>query len=63
MGSLFKSPEMPKSYLPKPEVPAQPQVESAEDLAKLAKKRQGRQATVITGDLEPLDIGKKTLLG
>ncbi len=63
MGSLFKQPEMPKTAMPTPEVPARPEVESAEDIQKLAKKRKGRGATILTGELEPMDIGKRTLLG
>lgn len=63
MPSLFKKPEMPKTALPKPEVPAVPQMESAEDIAKLAKRRRGRGQTILAGELEPLDIGKRTLLG
>ena len=63
MPSLFKKPEMPKTTMPKPEVPPMPEVESAEDIVKMAKKRRGKAATVITGELEPMDIGKRTLLG
>lgn len=60
---LFEGPESPKMAIPKPEVPAIPQTEGPEDIAKLMKKRSGRQATILTGDLEPMDIGKRRLLG
>ena len=63
MGSLFAKPKMPKTAIPKPEVPPMPEVESAEDITKWYKKRRGRQATILAGELEPLDIGKRTLLG
>jgi len=63
MGSLFKPPEMPKTTISKPTVLPTPEVESAEDISKMYKKRYGRSATILTGDLEPLDIGKRRLLG
>jgi hypothetical protein len=63
MGSLFRAPEVPKMSMPTPEVPAVPQVEGAEDIAKLMKRRRGRQATILAGSLEPTDIGKRYLLG
>jgi len=63
MGSMFSKPKMPKTQMPSAEVPAVPQVESAEDLSKMLKMRAGRGRTVMTGDLEPEDIGKKKLLG
>ena len=63
MGSMFSKPKMPKTQMPSPEVPAVPQTESAEDLSKMLKMRSGRGRTVMTGELEPVDIGKKKLLG
>ena len=63
MGSIFSKPKMPKTQMPSAETPAVPQVESAEDLSKMLKMRSGRGKTIMTGDLEPMDIGKKTLLG
>lgn len=63
MGSMFKAPKAPKTQMPSPEAPAAPQVESAEDLSKMLKRRSGRGKTVMTGDLEPTEIGKRTLLG
>ena len=63
MGSLFKKPEMPKTAMPTPEVPPIPEVEEAGDVAKFMKKRKGRQQTIMAGALEPMDIGKRTLLG
>jgi len=62
MSSLFKPPKQ-RTSMPTPEVPAVPQVEGKEEVSKLMKKRKGRSATVLTGDLEPMDIGKRTLLG
>ena len=63
MSSLFKKPEMPKTIMPKAEAVPMPEIESAEDISKLVKKRRGRGQTIMAGDLEPLDIGKRTLLG
>jgi hypothetical protein len=60
---LFERPESPKMAIPKPEVPAIPEKESPEDIAKFMKKRRGRQSTILTGDLVPMDIGKRSLLG
>jgi hypothetical protein len=63
MTSLFKKPEMPKTALPTPEVPAIPQKETKEEVSKFLKRRSGRAKTILTGSLEPMDIGKRTLLG
>ena len=63
MSSLFRKPEMPKSMIPVPELPAKPEVETPEELAKLMRKRTGRASTIMTGELEAMDIGKRTLLG
>lgn len=62
MTSLFK-PKIPQTAIPSPEVPAMPEVEDARDISRFKKRRKGRQQTIKAGDLEPLDIGKKTLLG
>ncbi len=44
-----------------------PTVETGEDPLDLLRKRKrrasGRQQTILTGDLVPMDIGKRTLLG
>ena len=29
----------------------------------MRRKRRGRSSTILTGDLEPMDLGKRTLLG
>lgn len=63
MGSLFKKPEMPKTSMPTPEVPAVPEKEDPGDVMAMMKKRKGRMDTILTGELEPIDIGKKHLLG
>jgi hypothetical protein len=63
MGSLFKKPEMPKSAILTPPASTIPEVEDIEDIEKFQRKRRGRQRTVMAGELEPLDIGKRTLLG
>ena len=63
MGSLFAKPEMPKTMMPVPKVPARPEVESAEDLQRFMKKRDGKAKTVKAGELVPKDIGKNYLLG
>ena len=49
--------------MPTPSVPARPEVESAADVSKFMRQRSGRQQTVAAGLLEPVDIGKRTLLG
>jgi len=59
---FLKGPEVP----PPPPPPAPlPKLETAmpgEEGAK-RKPRRGRSATILTGELVPMDIGKKTLLG
>jgi hypothetical protein len=63
MSSLFRKP--PKSRVPliAPPIVPTPDMGEMEDLSKLVKSRSGRQQTIIAGDLEPTDIGKRTLLG
>lgn len=64
MSSLFskpKSPPMPK--VPPP--PALPEVgpETEDFAARMAKRRSGFRKTILTGDLQPINTGKKQLLG
>jgi hypothetical protein len=64
MGSLFKKPKMPKIPPPPPPPAPPPRLETMGEPAKrLRKKAKGRAFTVLTGDLTPFDIGKKSLLG
>jgi len=60
---LFGQPKTPPMQMPKPDVPAVPTAEGPEEIKKLLRKRRGRESTILTGSLEPVDIGKKTLLG
>lgn len=53
-----------------PKTPARPdplpkaEVEDPEDIIKRLRKRSsGRADTILAGDLMPMDIGKRTLLG
>lgn len=66
MASLFSKPKAP----PLPPVPAPPitpqsgMVDQTSDAAiKKATQRSGLQRTIITGDLQPADTGKRRLLG
>jgi len=52
----------PKEPTP-PSPPPKPEVESADDIMKRMKKTKGRAETIIAGDLVPMDIGKRSLLG
>jgi hypothetical protein len=67
MGSFFRnifsSPEAPKTAVVEPSVPAVPKTEDAKDTQRFKRKRRGRAQTVIAGELEPTDVGKRTLLG
>jgi hypothetical protein len=48
-----------------PRVPPPQPIPEFEDesVRRLLRRRKGRQDTILTGDLVPQDIGKKTLLG
>ena len=52
---------------PKPVVSGTPPTPTLEEdfseIEKFRKRRQGRAATLLTGDLVPEETGKKTLLG
>jgi len=63
MSSLFKTPKMPKTALPVPEAQPIPEVEEPDDIVRFMRKRRGRAGTILTGALEPMDTGKRTLLG
>lgn len=45
-----------------PEPQPMPQQED-ESIMRLMRRRRGRADTILTGDLVPTDIGKRTLLG
>lgn len=50
--------------MPTPPAPIPiPELEGDEALKKAGRKKGGRASTILTGDLIPMDIGKKTLLG
>ena len=66
MGSImdkwfgFDPPKMP----PLPPPVAIPEMEGDRfDAFKRLRRRKGRAQTILTGSLEPMDIGKRTLLG
>jgi hypothetical protein len=60
-AGAFKKPSTPA---PPPAPPPPPTIEDErEQVRKLRKPRRGRAKTIITGDLTPERIGKKTLLG
>ena len=67
MGSImdkwfgFDPPQMPK-LPPVAPIPI-PEMDEGMDAFKRLRKRKGRSKTIVTGDLEPMDIGKRTLLG
>ena len=56
-----KSPKAPAVPPPPPTPDVGPQVEDQAGLA--AKRRAGYQKTILAGNLEPADTGKKRLLG
>lgn len=56
-GSPVKAPEVP----PPPPIPEAD--EGVSDEARRRMRRKGRKETIITGELVPEDVGKKTLLG
>ena len=65
MGSMFSKPPSVKT----PQVPDPlpiPEVDTDaldDELARRRRRRSGRGKTVLTGELEPAMVGKKTLLG
>ena len=67
MGSVmdkwfgFDPPKVPKPAPPAPK--PTPETEAAEDMLKRLRKKRGRASTIIAGDLEPMDVGKRSLLG
>jgi len=70
VGSLFSRPKKP-SLPPVPIMPAippppptpVPSPEVEDEAAKKARRRSGFAKTILTGDLEPVQTGKKKLLG
>jgi len=64
MGALFSKPKKPEMPVVPPP-PAIPEVgpEVPDYAAKLARKRAGFRSTILTGNLTPMDTGKKQLLG
>lgn len=61
LAGAFKKPSAPA---PPPTPPPPPTIEDEREQArKLRKPRRGRAKTIITGDLTPEALEKKTLLG
>ena len=61
MASIFKKPKAPPlpplpEPLPKLEKPGEEQITTK-------RRRRGRSNTILTGELIPMGVGKKTLLG
>lgn len=68
--SIFNGPQVPQMPAPPPPPPAPPDVnaiqQETEEQESLAKKRQGRAASILTGpqgDLTQTQTATKTLLG
>ena len=59
---FLKGPEIPKPP-PLPEPAPTLETATGEEGVAPKRKRRGRSSTILTGDLVPSDIGKKTLLG
>lgn len=59
--ALLKKPKIPTPP-DVPPLPPTPEIEE-EGAKKFARKRRGRAKTILTGELTPVGIGEKTLLG
>lgn len=59
MGGMFSKPKTVKPP-PLPPPAAVPEIEEEEIKP---RRRRGRRETFVTGELEPVSIGRKTLLG
>ena len=62
LGNLFKKPKAPPPP-PLPEPTPTLEASTGEEPVTRKRIRRGRSATILTGELVPMDIGKKTLLG
>ena len=57
----FDPPKVKLPPVPPPEPVSERQ--TPEDVAKRMRRTKGRSETILTGDLVPKDVGKRTLLG
>lgn len=62
MGSLFRAPSVVKAPAVPPPVAVPDVGPEVGDIAR-RKRPRGRMETFLTGDLEPMYLGKKRLLG
>jgi len=64
MSGLFKAPKAPAPPPVPPPAPI-PEVgpETGDETMRMARRRSGFRKTLLTGNLEPIGTGKKTLLG
>ena len=56
-----QKPNIPRP--PRPVPPPKMETANAEDARKLMPRRRGRSETILGGELEPTNLGRKTLLG
>lgn len=63
MSGLFPKPKTVKAPEVPPPAPIPEVGEETGDLERKKQFRRGRSQTFITGELEPMTTGKKTLLG
>lgn len=64
IGALGEKPKTVKPpIVPEPEPVPEVTEEVTDEEKRRARRRSGRRKTIITGELEPKTVGKKTLLG
>ena len=64
MGGMFSKPPSVSQEVPDPAPIPEVDTDALDDeLARRRRRRSGRGKTVLTGELEPGMVGKKTLLG
>jgi hypothetical protein len=62
LNKMFQKPKAPTPPPPPAPLPKLEQAMPGEEGTR-RRPRRGRSSTILTGDLIPMDIGKKTLLG